>query len=69
MNKVSQNIISALDNEKQQLATFQREFMLKKLSLNVFKLNRHLRLKDDVKMFKTFKIMKSFARSSKKRKV
>jgi hypothetical protein len=39
--------------------------MLKKVAMNVFKLTRHLRGKKDLMLFKTFRAMKNFSKSSK----
>jgi hypothetical protein len=55
---VSPDIFDAFDIEKQELAKIQREYYLKKMTMNMFKVTRHLKIKNNSKMTKMFKVLK-----------
>jgi|TARA_B110000285_G_C14849667_1_gene479320 hypothetical protein len=55
---VSPDIFDAFDLEKQELAKIQREYYLKKMTMNMFKVTRHLKIKNKNKVGKIVKVLK-----------
>lgn len=57
---IAPDIFDAFDVEKQELAKIQREFYLKKMTMNMFKVARHLKIKNSKKVSKMFKVIKQY---------